>query len=189
MLPAVSWPQKRKRSEALRRKLMLLIIVLGLILVALMVYTSTRIKRSAAAAFEPETIETDEFIIQKPEGFLNVIGGDPQYLFEAYSKDFGGFKQNLRMGTAKLTAASGTVDGSAEDLADEVVSDIREVINDRHYRVIEARRRTNDIERRIFSKLAENNGQVYRFEVDVLGEADADFLAKAEAMLGSFELK
>jgi hypothetical protein len=168
---------------------MVFIVVLGLILVALMVYTSTRIKRSAAAAFEAETIETDEFVIQKPEGFLNVIGGDPRYLFEAYSKDFGGYKQNLRLATAKLIAAAGTVDEMVKDLDGEVVSDIGEVIGDRHYRVIEAKRTVDDIEHRVFYKLALNNGQVYRFEVDALAEADAKFLAKAEGMLTSFELK
>jgi hypothetical protein len=168
---------------------MVFIIILGLILVALMVYTSTRIKRSAAAAFEAETIETDEFIIQKPEGFLNVIGRDPQYLFEAYSKDFGGYKQNLRMATAKVTAANGSVDEIVKGLGGEILSDIGEVIADRHYRVIEATRTVDDVEHRVFYKLALNNGQVYRFEVDALAEADAKFLAKAEGMLASFELK
>lgn len=167
---------------------MVFIVVLGLILVALMVYTSTRIKRSAAAAFEAETIENEDFVIQKPEGFLNVIGGDPQYLFEAYSKDFGGYKQNLRVATAKLAAGPGNID-DANDLNDKIVSDIREVVNDRHYRVVEAKRMMDDIEHRVFYKLAENGGQVYRFEVDVLAEADAVFFAKAEAMLASFELK
>src|SRR5215218_1576466 len=80
------------------------LLIPGLILVALMVYASTRIKKTAAEAFEPETVESDEFIIQKPEGFLNVIGGDPAYAFEAYSKEYGGEgAQEFRQGTATVT--------------------------------------------------------------------------------------
>src|SRR5262249_24498312 len=65
------------------------LLIPGLILVALMVYASTRIKRRAAQAFEQETIGTDEFTLVKPEGFLHLISGDPAYAFQAYSKEFG----------------------------------------------------------------------------------------------------
>jgi hypothetical protein len=61
----------------------------GLILVALMVWASTKIKRDAAAAFEPETIETDEFVIKKPDGFLHVVNDDSGLPFRAYSRDYG----------------------------------------------------------------------------------------------------
>src|SRR5580765_1394277 len=84
------------------------LLIPGLILVALMVYASTRIKKTAAAAFEAETIETDDFVIQKPDGFLNVINGDPQFAFEAYSKEFGGpGAENFRQGTAHLKIYEG----------------------------------------------------------------------------------
>ena len=46
------------------------ILIPGLILVGLMVWVSTRIKRNAAKAFEREEIETAEFSLTKPEGFL-----------------------------------------------------------------------------------------------------------------------
>lgn len=65
------------------------ILIPGLILVALMVWASTKIKRDAAAAFEPETIETDEFIIRKPDGFLHVVNDDSGLAFRAYSRDYG----------------------------------------------------------------------------------------------------
>jgi hypothetical protein len=165
------------------------LLIPGLILVALMVYASTRIKRSAAAAFEAETVETDDFVIQKPDGFLNVIGPDPPYLFEAYSKDFGGYAQDLRLARARLTADGGTIDESIKGFDGEIVSDVSEVIDGRHYRVIEVKRLVDDIEHRVYFKLAEKAGLVYRFEVDVLAEANRDLLQKAEAMLASFELK
>src|SRR5687767_8261126 len=84
---AGSWPQK-ERAEMLsdvfppRQRLRLLpvrdpmeLLIPGLILVALMVYASTRIKRTAAAAFDRETVDTEDFIIQKPEGFLHNLHG------------------------------------------------------------------------------------------------------------------
>jgi hypothetical protein len=165
------------------------LLIPGLILVALMVYASTRIKRSAAAAFEAETVETDDFVIQKPDGFLNVIGPDPPYLFEAYSKGFGGYAQDLRLARATLVAVDGTIEESIKALDGEIVGGIGEVLDDRHYRVIEVKRVVDDIEHRGFYKLAEKAGLVYRFEVDVLAEATPDLLQKAEAMLASFELK
>lgn len=65
------------------------LLVPGLILVALMVWASTRIKKNAAAAFDAETVENDQFIIQKPEGFLHVLNDDSGLAFRSYSKDFG----------------------------------------------------------------------------------------------------
>lgn len=163
---------------------MLLIVILGLILVALMVYTSTRIKRSAAAAFEAEIIETEDFVIQKPEGFLNVVGPDPKYVFEAYSKDFGGPKETIRLARANLT-----IGPDATDIKDEIVSDIGLSVGEQHYRVVEAKRVENDVDCRVFHKLAEKDSKTYDLEMTVLAEASDDFLHKAEAMLASFELK
>ena len=65
------------------------LLIPGLLLVALMVYASTKIKKAAAAAYEPESIETDRFAITKPEGMINPVNDDSPYLFEAYTKDFG----------------------------------------------------------------------------------------------------
>jgi hypothetical protein len=154
-----------------------------------MVYTSTRIKRAAAEAFDAETVETDDLIIEKPDGFLNVIGGDPKYLFEAYSKDFGGHAKNLRMIRANVTVRPGTAKQAAADVNGDVVSDISEVIAERRYRVIETKRTENDIDYVTFHKIAEKEGRVFRFEIDVLAESDTELLRKADAMLASFELK
>ena len=65
------------------------LLIPGLILVALMAWASTRIKRNAAAAYDPETIVTDEFSIRKPEGFLHVLNDDSGMAFRSYSKEFG----------------------------------------------------------------------------------------------------
>jgi hypothetical protein len=65
------------------------LLIPGLILVALMVWASTKIKDKAAAAFRPETIETEEFVIRKPDGFLHVINDDSDLAFRAYSQEYG----------------------------------------------------------------------------------------------------
>ena len=62
------------------------ILIPGLILVALMAWASTKIKKRAADAFEAEMIETDDYILRKPEGFLHVIGSS-SHAFEAYSRE------------------------------------------------------------------------------------------------------
>src|SRR5438309_8366475 len=123
---------------------MLLILIPGLILVALMIYASTRIKRNAAAAFEPETIETDEFIIHKSDGFLNIVDGDPKYALEMYSKDFGaGDANKTRQGRLFLTFTDDTsVEVLIADVTKEnanILDDITEMIGTKRYRVIEAK--------------------------------------------------
>lgn len=92
------------------------LLIPGLLLVALMVYLSTRIKKSAAAAFEREEVETPEFSLVKPEGFINPVNNPPEVVFSAYSKDFGtDAAENLRQAEIIVTR----LDGAAFDLACE----------------------------------------------------------------------
>ena len=170
------------------------LLIPGLILVALMVYASTRIKKTAALAFEAETIETDEFIIQKPEGFLTVLNGDPQYAFESYSKEYGATgAENFRKGIANLRIHDGSsVREAAANLAgpdDAIVSDISEVIGEHRYRVIEIKRIVGGVEFRSLSKLAERNARVYEFQITAIAETTDEFMSNIEAMLNSFEIK
>lgn len=170
------------------------LLIPGLILVALMVYASTRIKKTAAAAFEAETVETDDFIIQKPEGLLTVLNGDERYAFESYSKEFGGEgAENFRKATAYLRIIdSASIEQAVADLRDpddEPVSDIGEVIGDNRYRVIEIKRVVSGIEFRVFYKLAAKAGKVYEFQVTVISETTDEFMRNIETMLNGFEVK
>ncbi len=169
------------------------ILIGGLILVGLMVYASTRIKKTAAAAFEAETVETGDFIIQKPDGFLNVINRDPRYAFEAYSKDFGGASSDLRQAHLNLTVRDhGTVDDSAAEIrvsGGEIVEDLTEVIGSRRYRVIDLKRVDKGIDFYVTYKIAEKNGKIYQLEAVRLAETSDEFSRKLDLMVGSFELK
>lgn len=170
------------------------LLIPGLILVALMIYASTRIKRSAARAFEAETIETDDFVIEKPDGFLNVIGGDPKFAFEAYSRDFGGDgTENIRRATANIVQKNNvTVEGVAAELlksGGEVVDDRSEKISGINYRLIEHIVTEHDVDFRVKSKLAERDGKVLIFTTKTIAETTPEFMRNIETMFDSFELK
>jgi hypothetical protein len=159
------------------------LLIPGLILVALMIYASTRIKRTAAAAFDAETVEGENFTVEKPDGFLNVIGGE--YPFEAYSKDFGaGGEQDVRLGRALLTI----MDGSCV-LPDERSKERTEVIDDIHYTIFEIAREENGVQFIDQHKTADHAGQCYEFRTIRLASASEEFSAKLEALLDSFRLR
>lgn len=65
------------------------IFIIGLIVVIAMVIISTKIKKQAARAFEPEVVETEFFRIEKAEGFMYPLRDAPDFPFEAYSKLYG----------------------------------------------------------------------------------------------------
>lgn len=161
------------------------ILFVGLILVALMVYASTRIKRSAAAAFDPETVETDEFVIQKPEGFLNVVGGDEKYAFEAYSKEFGvDDAGKFRQGQAFLTVSNVPVEPPT-DRRDEH----SEVIDGVHYQILENAREEKGVALIDQYKVAERDGRHYQFHTTRLANSGDEITKKIEGMLDSFRLR
>lgn len=54
-----------------------------------MVIVSTKIKRAAARAYDRETIDKEDFRLEKPNGFLYPLNSDSEFEFEAYSKNYG----------------------------------------------------------------------------------------------------
>jgi hypothetical protein len=168
------------------------LLVPGLILVALMVYASTRIKRVAAEAFEPESVDTPEFSLEKPEGFLSVVAPKDGLLFDGYSKDFGvGEAAEFKAARAeirlyrdrKLKMATTAIRESTS-----VVSELPEVIDGRKYVVIESRSVEKGIGFREFYKLSERGGDVVEMKLITIEDMD-EITAKAETMLASFVIK
>lgn len=82
------------------------LLIPGLILVALMIWASTKIKKSAAEAYSEETVSTGGFTIMKPEGFIIPVNDDPKALFEARSREY------ETLASRSLPAASVTVENS-----------------------------------------------------------------------------
>jgi hypothetical protein len=174
---AANWP--------LRLPELMELLIPGLILVALMVYASTRIKRSAAAAYEAETIETDDFVIDKPEGFLHVLNGNPDFEFEAYSRDFDTIaRRDIRLVTVNVVVNKDKVDDGAVKLTERT-----ELIGDVHYTITEFDLREGGADFRIVRKHASRGESTFVFELKRLADIPDDILRKSDAMIDSFRLK
>ncbi|HEX9961397.1 MAG TPA: hypothetical protein VGB00_10725 [Pyrinomonadaceae bacterium] len=146
------------------------ILILGVILVALMAYVSTRIKKSAARAFEREIVETEDFKIVKPEGFLNPVSENSEYAFEAYTKEFD--------------------ESDASELRKAVA---RVYKNPKQGENLPAESEKNEKGATIqtFRKILKNNksGAVYELEISVLKNYREQYLDKINEMLNSFSVK
>ncbi len=63
-------------------------------------------KKSAAHAFESEIIETENFRLVKPAGFIHPLREVSDYAFEAYSKEFGEKDRTQYLASASLFTVS-----------------------------------------------------------------------------------
>jgi hypothetical protein len=166
------------------------LLIPGLLLVALMVWASTRIKKTAAAAFDAEAIETDEFVIQKPEGFLHNLNGDPKYIFEAYSKEYSKANDKLRAGTATITRIeNSTLETVVSEISktDDLIDHGTEIIGEVRYRHFESLKSNDGVETARSYKLAEKNGRVYKLQLTALD--DAQNSQWIETFFDSFRVK
>lgn len=147
-----------------------------------------RIKKIAASAFDPETIETDEFIIQKPEGFLHNLNGDPQYIFAAYSKEYSKTNDKLRVGTATITRIENTTSPIVvNEMPDDVTDHGTKIIGEDRYRHFESLKDNDGVETAVSHKLAEKNGNVYKLEITALD--DSQNAQWVETFFDSFRVK
>ncbi|MEP7147849.1 MAG: hypothetical protein ABI857_03110 [Acidobacteriota bacterium] len=166
------------------------LLIPGLILVALMVWASTKIKKRAADAFEAEFIETDTYSLQKPEAFLHVIG-DPAHEFRAYSKEFGALDANsgVRQATIEIDAFRDNDLAGVRDLTERsaAVTKIREEGPDACE--LETEETANEIDVDAVYKLVVGANVVYRLRFAVLREHTEDYLRKIEETLDSFTVR
>jgi hypothetical protein len=158
------------------------LLIPGLILVALMVYASTKIKQRAAAAFDAEPIETDVYSIDKPEGFLHVIGSD-KHLFEAYSREFGAHEDD---GNRRATI-------EIDVLTDRSFLNDHPVEWDRTGPLrtgrFEREETANDITLNAIYKIVETHDALYRLRFAVIAEHKDEYLDKISDTLDSFTVK
>lgn len=169
------------------------LLIPGLLLVALMVYASTKIKRSAAEAFEPETIETDAFTLEKPEEFLNVINRDPTLELDAYSREYGvEHAAEVRQARVEIRRfENATVDEAVKNIteASKISSDIAEIIGERKYRLVEAETIEKGIGYREIYKIAASGTAIYELKVKALEDANPDVTRRIETIIASFTVK
>jgi hypothetical protein len=168
------------------------ILIIGAIVVALMVYVSTRIKRQAAEAFEEETIDTNEFSLVKPEGYLSPVENEDFLAFYAYSKEFGEEEkaEKLYQSLIKLKILAGR---SLAEIAGEIKksldAEIQEEKPDENTYILSGAKSEKEVEKIFYHKLVAKNEQVYDLEVMVLTDYQEKFGEKAEKLLTSFHVK
>jgi len=166
------------------------LLIPGLILVALMAWASTKIKKRAADAFVAETIETDSYRLVKPEGLLHVIG-ENENEFRAYTKDFGEDDENSRLRKATLDIDS-FPGGDLASLRDEIVNAASHVETRSESPTsceLETRELVNETPVDGFYKFVAGNGAVHRLRFAVLPKHREDYRRKIDETLDSFHIK
>jgi hypothetical protein len=165
------------------------ILIPGLILVALMVYASTRIKRSAAKALEREEIKASGFSITKPDGFIHVLNGDPQLAFESYTREFGTEgADEVRQATAVVRVSNGSNSGEISEQAASGLSDVRtESIDGTTW--ISGYLDEKGVTMEIVHKIVAKGGLVYDLRVAAINDFSDDLSAKVNEMLESFAVE
>ena len=167
------------------------ILIPGLLLVALMVYVSTRIKRTAARAYEAERFETDEFAITKPEGFIIIDSSDREVLFAAYSKEYGlEDADRFRQVSAELRLHEGK---TVAQVRDEIARGASRIVGEQHLAgpsmIIEAETELDGIRFVSEYRLTEKGGDALEICVTALSETKEANQKYIDTMLSSFEIR
>jgi hypothetical protein len=166
------------------------LLIPGLILVALMVWVSTKIKRSAKQAFEAEHIEGDGFALDKPDGFLNRYHATGDLLVDAYSKDFGtGSADKVRAVTAVVFASDESINEAASLEQSRLVNSERSEIFElggAHCIIVTGDEEHDGHKFNVSEKLLECGGRTMVLKIEALEETSDEFRRKIEQMLVSF---
>jgi hypothetical protein len=166
------------------------LLIPGLILVALMIWASTKIKRSAADAFKEEHIDGDGFAIDKPEGFL-VRASDGDFLFDAYSKEFGtGTADNIRAATAVVFSSDETINEAASLEQSRLENSDRSErfeLAGNHCIIVTGKLIRDGHTFNVSEKLLECSSRTLVLKIEVLSETSDDLARNIQRMLLSFE--
>lgn len=169
------------------------LLIPGLILVALMIYASTKIKKSAAQAYKAEFIDGDGFSITKPEGFIYPLNGDSPFSLEAYTKEFGNPpNERLRRASVELRVFKGA---DVKEVVDIVRSSAVLVVSERKslengsVHVLETEETTDKSDVSAFHKIVDGDTRVFHLRAWVLREHKDEFSGRIEEMLESFTVK
>lgn len=174
------------------------ILILGLLLVAVMVIVSTKIKRAAAGAYEPEIIEEAEFKIEKPAGFLHPLKSDSEFAFEAYSKQYGDKStRNIWRARSRLRVSDGLnirkIVGGLKDRNETLVSE--KVLDDlpewQIGSIVRTEKSEEDTEFKIFRKILadKRSNKTFELRTTILCPYDKELTETACEIMSGFELK
>ncbi len=167
------------------------ILIIGIIIVALMVYTSTKIKKAAKEAYEPETVRTEEFSITKPQGYMIPAEDERSpYKLEIFSKAYGsGDCEKKRQAELNLIIENGSELASSRKaeraalnkvLDDDLIKDTQKITL-----TMIGEANDGDCSLRIFIKYFARNGKLYKFKATAIEEDIDDHLENIESMIES----
>ena len=168
------------------------ILIVGVIVVGLMIYTSTKIKKNAAAAFAEEMIETDEFLLLKPEGFLNPVENKDYLAFYAYSREYGeeDAAEKVRQSLIKLKVTAGR---NLSEIAKEIKKNFDQLLSeekeDADTHLLKGSRTEKEVETLYHHKIVAGNEKIYNLEISILAAYEEKFAEGAEKLLESFRVK
>ena len=166
------------------------LLIPGLILVALMVYASTRIKKTVARAFESENFENADFSIVKPDGFLIPIEDETAGRFNALSREFGkdDYDGVRCVAAAVKIVPAGELSGELDTFRGSAQGEVTEESRDDG---IELRATTENNGHKLDSILRAIEGADGRerlLRIDAIPEPTDDHARKIEEMLASFRV-
>lgn len=174
------------------------ILILGLLLVAAMVIVSTRIKRAAARAYEPETIDKEDFTIRKPAGFLYPLDSDSGFAFEAYSKQYGDKStRNIWRARSRLRVSDGLnirkIINGLEAQNETIISEkaLDDLPDWQVGSIVRTDKTEEGAEYKIFRKILANNrsNKTYELRTTILCPFDSELTETACELMSGFELK
>lgn len=166
------------------------ILIIGIAIVALMAYVSTRIKKSAADAYLRETIDAPEFALVKPEGFLNPIDAKEGLAFYAYSKDYG-IENTAKFRQSEIKLRVYEIDNfreiivNAKKLADKVLSEK----NEGDVFLLKTENTEGKVLLEKQHKFISKNGKVYELEIKTLQETREAYTQRIAETFDSFTVK
>ncbi len=174
------------------------ILIIGGVLVLIMIVVSTKIKKSAATAFEPEIVEEEDFIIEKASGFLYPLRDEPDFPFEAYSKFYGERStRNIWRARIRLRISDGL---NFQKLVKEIKSSGEKFISQKNFddipedqrgTIIRTEKTENEIDYKILRKIVQSKKQskTYELKTTILEPYGDEYTEKACEMMESFEVK
>ena len=174
------------------------IIILGVLLVIVMVIVSTKVKKNAAKAFKPETVEKEDFRVEKPAGFLYPLNSESEFPYEAYSKTFGErATRNIWRARTRLRVSEGLnirklineiKSGSETAFSEKVMDDLPE---GQIGSIVRTDFENDDVEYKILRKIVGNKStnKTYELKTTILRLFEDEYTDDICDMMRSFELR
>ena len=174
------------------------IVIGGILLVIAMVIVSTKIKKSAAEAFLLESIEKDDFKVEKPEGFLHPLRDVPEFPFEAYSKTYGDKgtrniwrarvrlrifeKTNLRNFVNEIKRGNENIDSEKQ---------CKDLPANQSGLILRSHKTEDDIDYKILRKIIglKSQSKIYELKTTILVPYEDEYTDKSCEMMQSFVVK